>query len=180
LKVGLCWSSGVAAKIRKHQLVSISSISHFYSLLNIPNVTVISLQYTDVTEELKVVKKETGKEIVVLEEIDMKNDQDSLAALMVALDLTISVHTAVQQMAAAISGSNIWVIPATNTPFHKLMKSPLPKDIGDKKKNDQERMIAQVEAATSILTEATKQADPASWITEISSQESEKGWLYAK
>ena len=117
LKVGVCWRSGVAEKIRKHQLGSISKVEYFYPLLDIVGVTVISLQYTDVTKELKLVKKETGKEIVLLEGIDLKNDQDELSALMVALDLTISVGTAVQQMAAAVKGANIWAIPADNRPF---------------------------------------------------------------
>jgi len=178
LKIGLCWSSGVSEKIRKHQLVSISSINHFYPLLNIPDVTVISLQYTDVTGELKIVKQETGKEVVQLEGIDMKNDQDELAALMVALDLTISVHTAVLQMAAATKGVNVWAIPANNSPFHRLMKSPVPNDIDTKNRDDNEKLSAQVEVATTILTRATRQADPAKWIREISIQEAEDGWLY--
>ena len=178
LKIGLCWSSGVSEKIRKHQLNSTSNISHFYPLLNIQDVTIISLQYTDVTEELKIVKEETGKDILVLDDIDMKNDQDSLAALMVALDLTISVHTAVQQMAAAINGANIWVIPANNTPFHRLMKTPTPNDIDDKRRDLEELLSMNVEAAVSILTEATKKNDPSKWITEISNQEAEDGRLY--
>ena len=178
LKVGVCWRSGVAEKIRKHQLGSISKVEYFYPLLDIVGVTVISLQYTDVTKELKLVKKETGKEIVLLEGIDLKNDQDELSALMVALDLTISVGTAVQQMAAAVKGANIWAIPADNRPFHRLMKSPVPKDIDNKKRSDKESFIAQIETATSILTKATKQPDPSKWITEISNQEVEDGRLY--
>ena len=178
LKIGLCWSSGMAAKIRKHQLTSISTVSHFYPLLNIPEVIIISLQYTDVTEELKIVKEETGKEIVVIDGINMKNDQDELAALMVALDLTISVHTAVLQMAAAVKGANVWAIPAFISPFHRLMKSPVPNDVDDKKRGDVEKMTGQVAVATSILTKATKQPDPSKWITEISNQEVEDGRLY--
>jgi len=97
---------------------------------------------------------------------------------MVALDLTISVGTAVQQMAAAVKGANIWAIPADNRPFHRLMKSPVPKDIDNKKRSDKESFIAQIETATSILTKATKQPDPSKWITEISNQEVEDGRLY--
>ena len=180
LKIGLCWRSGVAEKIRKHLLAAVSSISNFYPLLNIPGVTIISLQYTDVTEELQIVKKETGREIVQLEGIDMKNDQDELAALMVALDLTISVHTSVLQMAAAVKEANVWVVPAIayGVPFHRLLKSPVPYDIDSKRKNDKEKLPVQVEAAVSILTEATKKIDPSKWITEISSQETEDGRLY--
>jgi len=178
LKVGVCWRSGVAEKIRKHQLGSISKVEYFYPLLDIVGVTVISLQYTDVTKELKLVKKETGKEIVLLEGIDLKNDQDELSALMVALDLTISVGTAVQQMAAAVKGANIWAIPADNRPFHRLMKSPVPKDIDNKKRSDKESFIAQIETATSILTKATKQSNPSAWITELTNKEVEDGRLY--
>ena len=179
LKVGLCWRSGVAEKMRKHLLVSISSVSQYYPLLSIPDVTFISLQYTNVTEELRIVRKEIGKEVLLLEGIDMKNDQDSLAALMVALDLTISVHTAVLQMASAVRGANAWAVPASmGVPFHRLTKSPEPKDIDDKKRDDIEKMTARIGAATSILTEATKQVDPAEWITKISSQEAEDGRIY--
>jgi len=180
LKVGLCWRSGVAAKIRKYQLHSVSDISFFYPLLNIPGVTIISLQYTDTTEDLIKVTAEIGKEFVLLDGIDMKKDQDELAALMVALDLTISVGTSVRQMAAAVKGSNVWAIPTQehNKHFHRLMKTPTPNDIDDKKRDDKELFIAQVEVASSILTKATQQAAPAKWITEISNQEMENGRLY--
>lgn len=178
LKVGVCWRSGVAEKIRKHQLHSVSEVKYFYPLLHIAGVTVISLQYTDVTKELKLVKKESGKEIVLLEGIDMKNDQDELAGLMVALDLTISVGTAVQQMAAAVQGANVWAVPSNSTPFHRLIKSPVPKDIDNKKRSDKESFIAQIETATSILTKATKQSNPSAWITELTNKEVEDGRLY--
>ena len=179
LKIGLCWRSGETKKIRKHQLTSISSISQFYPLLNVPNVTIISLQYMDVTEELQIVKKETGKEIVLLEEIDMKNDQDELAALMEALDLTISVYTAVLQMAAAVKGANVWAVPFfENSPFHRVMKTPVPYDIDDKKRDDREMLEAQIDAATSILTEAVRKNDPSKWITKISTKRAKNGRLY--
>ncbi|MBT6469817.1 MAG: tetratricopeptide repeat protein [Candidatus Marinimicrobia bacterium] len=178
LKIGVCWSSGLAEKIRKHWLNSISSINRFYPLLNIPGVTVISLQYTDVTEELKIVKEETGNEVVLLDGIDMKNDQDSLAALMVALNLTFSIHTAVLQMAAAVKGANVWAIPANNSPFHRLMKSPVTNDFDEPVRDLEELFSKQIEAATSILTKATKRADPAGWITEVSNQVIENGRIY--
>jgi len=178
LKIGICWRSGLAEKIRKHQLHSVSEVKYFYPLLHIAGVTVISLQYTDVTKELKLVKKESGKEIVLLEGIDMKNDQDELAGLMVALDLTISVGTAVQQMAAAVQGANVWAVPSNSTPFHRLIKSPVPKDIDNKKRSDKESFIAQIETATSILTKATKQSNPSAWITELTNKEVEDGRLY--
>jgi len=178
LKVGLCWSSGVAVKIRKHLLHSVSKVSYFYPLLNIQNITIVSLQYTDITEELEIVKQETGKDIVQFKSIDMKNDQDELAALMVALDLTISVGTAVQQMAAAVKGSNIWAIPCNETPFHRLMKCPVPSDIESKRRDPKESLDAQVESAASILTQATKQVNPRQWIRELSTQKVVNKRLY--
>jgi len=54
----------------------------------------------------------------------------------------------------------------------------VPKDIDNKKRDAEEIFIAQIEAATSILTKATKQPDPSKWITEISNQEVEDGRLY--
>jgi len=178
LKIGVCWRSCLTEKIRKHQLHSVADLKYFYPLLSITGITIVSLQYTDVAEELKIVKRERGVEVVLLEGIDMKNDQDELAALMVALDLTISVGTAVQQMAAAVKGANIWAIPANSSPFHRMMKFPAPSDMKDKKRDDKERFTAQVEAAASILTKATKQANPAEWIREVSTLEGEDGWLY--
>jgi len=178
LKVGLCWSSGVASKIRKHLLHSTSKVSYFYPLLNISGVTIVSLQYTDITEELKIVKQDTGQDIVQLKGIDMKNDQDELAALMVALDLTVSVGTAVQQMAAAVKGSNVWAIPCNETPFHRLMKCPMLNDIESKSRDPKESLDAQVASAILILAQATKQANPRQWIRDISTQEIADRRLY--
>ena len=112
--------------------------------------------------------------------LERARSKDELAALMVALDLTISVHTSVLQMAAAVKEANVWVVPAIayGVPFHRLLKSPVPYDIDSKRKNDKEKLPVQVEAAVSILTEATKKIDPSKWITEISSQETEDGRLY--
>jgi hypothetical protein len=58
------------------------------------------------------------------------------------------------------------------------MKTPVPYDIDDKKRDDREMLEAQIDAATSILTEAVRKNDPSKWITKISTKRAKNGRLY--
>lgn len=107
-KVGVIWKS----------LVIDSARARFYSpfdrwapVLTTPGAVMVNVQYGDCAAELARAKADLGVEIHTPPGIDLKNDLDDLAALLVALDLVIGPATATTNIAAA-SGADLWMISA--------------------------------------------------------------------
>ena len=106
LKVGICWRSGMT---RGSRSMYYSQLNQWGPILKTPEVHFINLQYDECGEELRDAESLFGTTIHVWGDMDLKNDQDGLAALMPALDLVISAGTAVDSMAGAV-GVPTWVL----------------------------------------------------------------------
>lgn len=111
LKVGICWRSG------NHQ----EKRSKFYSqlrqwgpILTTPGVRFIRLQYDQCDEELREAERLFGTRIAAWDDLDLKDDQDGVAALISTLDLVISAGTAVDQMSGAIGAPTWLLLPAVS------------------------------------------------------------------
>jgi len=102
-KIGLSWGGGVKAT-RRH-LRSIA-LGVFMPILRHPG-RFVSLQYGDCGEDLSALNREQG--VVLPHWSDALNDYDETAALVCALDLVISVCTAVIHLAGAL-GRPVWVL----------------------------------------------------------------------
>ena len=102
-KIGLSWRGGVAAT-RRH-LRSIA-LGEFLPLLRSPG-KFVSLQYGDCTEDLDALKQTYGVSLPHWQ--DALEDYDETAALVCALDLVISVCTAVIHLSGAL-GKPVWVL----------------------------------------------------------------------
>ncbi len=104
LKIGISWRGGTA-KTRRN--VRSLTLEHLLPLLQLPGVRFVSLQYTDCREELARLRLDHGIGIEHWQEaID---DYDETAALVTALDLVISVQTAVAHLTGAL-GVTGWVM----------------------------------------------------------------------
>jgi tetratricopeptide (TPR) repeat protein len=104
LKIGICWRSGLRSGERyKHY----TTLDDWMPLFAVPGVCFINLQYDDCAAELVEAHDRFGVNIVNFTELDLRNDQDELAALMSALDLVISAGTAVAELAGAL-GRPVW------------------------------------------------------------------------
>ena len=90
LLVGISWRSGRLLTTRNK---SYAPISDWKSILELENIKFVNLQYGECTDELNSVKEHYGIEIFNFEDIDIKNDLESLAAIISNLDLVISVST---------------------------------------------------------------------------------------
>ena len=78
----------------------------------------INLQYGDTKEEIQTFKRISNIEIVNIEEVDLFNDFESIAALLKNLDLFISVSNTTAHLSAAL-GVTTWVIkPRIHAVFH--------------------------------------------------------------
>jgi tetratricopeptide (TPR) repeat protein len=107
LKVGISWRGGAATTRRSLRSIPLRS---WIPLLRLPSVDFVNLQYSDCTEELAELRAESNIELHYWD--SALDDYDQTAALVSALDLVISVQTAVVHLAGAL-GKAVWaLIPA--------------------------------------------------------------------
>jgi tetratricopeptide (TPR) repeat protein len=107
LKVGISWRGGAATTRRSLRSIPLHS---WIPLLRLPNVDFVNLQYSDCTPELAELSAEADVELHTWR--NALDDYDETAALVSALDLVISVQTAVVHLTGAL-GKAVWaLIPA--------------------------------------------------------------------
>ncbi len=97
--VGICWRSGVVTAERSLQY---SPLSSWKPILDLQNIVFVNLQYGECAQEIKQARETIGVDIIEWEDLDLRNDLESVAALMSNLDCVVSVGTAVAQMAGAL------------------------------------------------------------------------------
>ena len=102
-KIGLSWRGGIPAT-RRH-LRSLA-LEQFLPLLRLP-AKFVSLQYGSCAEELDALRCEHG--VILPHWQEAIDDYDETAALVCALDLVVSVCTAVIHLSGAL-GKPVWVL----------------------------------------------------------------------
>lgn len=106
-KIGISWRGG--SKISRAGWRSIP-LAQWLPILSIPGAHFVSLQYTDCRDELEPLHSQHG--ITVTHWQAAIDDYDETAALVAALDMVISVQTAIIHLAGAL-GKRCWVmVPA--------------------------------------------------------------------
>jgi tetratricopeptide (TPR) repeat protein len=104
-KIGISWRGG-STKTRTR--LRSTSLDDWHPLFEIPAAQFISLQYhADAADELETFQRTTGK--VVHHWQPAIDDYDETAALVAALDIIISVCTAIVHLGGAL-GRSVWVI----------------------------------------------------------------------
>jgi tetratricopeptide (TPR) repeat protein len=104
LKVGFSWRGGAATTRRSVRSIPLRL---WAPILRVPKVDFINLQYSDYAQELADVREESN--------VDLHhwpsaiNDYDETAALVSALDLVISVQTAIVHLTGAL-GKPVWAL----------------------------------------------------------------------
>jgi len=107
LKVGLSWRGGTRATRRQLRSLSLPDL---LPILRLPGCRFVSLQYGEVKKDLADLRASEGLEIAHWPEAIA--DYDETAALCCALDITVSVCTAVIHLNGAL-GRPVWVmVPA--------------------------------------------------------------------
>ena len=85
--VGIAWKSSEVSAVRlKHY----PPITEWSSVLMVPDVTFINLQYTAFAEDLIDIKNNFGVTVHNFDDLDQYNDVDEVAALCAALDVVVS------------------------------------------------------------------------------------------
>lgn len=104
IKVGISWQGGVAKTGGQHRSIP---LAQWLPILKLQGVHFVSLQYTECQAEIAALRREHGIEVLHWQEaID---DYDETAALVCALDLVISVQTAIVHLAGAL-GRPVWAM----------------------------------------------------------------------
>jgi tetratricopeptide (TPR) repeat protein len=105
-RVGISWTGGgpKPGRVAKRSV----PLSWWKSILNVPNVEFVSLQYTDQKEELDLMDA-LGYPIKRMDEYVKVNDYYETARLVASCDLVISVCTSIIHLAGAL-GVPCWVM----------------------------------------------------------------------
>lgn len=117
INIGVCWRSGVQNTKRSTHYMSAKQLAYCFNGLNI---NVINLQYSFQDSEIDILKESLPEQFVNFNDIDLKNDQDDLAAIVSQCDLVIGAGTALTMLAAAC-GVPVWVyseLHGTGSPYH--------------------------------------------------------------
>jgi tetratricopeptide (TPR) repeat protein len=106
-KVGISWRGGLPET--RERLRSIA-LAQWLPILEVPGAAFVSLQYTDCSEELAALRSSHGAGIEHWQEaID---DYEETAALVCALDVVVSVTTALVHLAGALARPALVLVPA--------------------------------------------------------------------
>ncbi len=104
LKVGISWQGGTHKTRRPMRSIP---LAQWAPLLQSAGVQCVSLQYTECGAEIAAVEAATGVHIADWREV--RDDLEQTAALLTALDLVISVCTAVIHLGGAL-GRPVWIM----------------------------------------------------------------------
>ncbi len=104
LTVGVAWTS---RRITTERRQSYTDLEEWTSLLRLPGIHAVSLQYDGREDEIAAVEERFGLRIHRWPDLDQIADLEGTAALMANLDLAITVASSAGEMAAAL-GVPVW------------------------------------------------------------------------
>jgi tetratricopeptide (TPR) repeat protein len=104
---GISWKS----KNSEFGLIKSVSLEQLLPILSIPNLSFVNLQYGETSDEIKNIFNAYGIKIQSLDEIDNFNDIDSLASLIDACDLIVSVSNVTAHIAGALNIKTYLLLP---------------------------------------------------------------------
>lgn len=104
LKIGISWRGGIASTNARGRTLALNQLA---PILKTPNAHFISLQYGDCADEIRSFGDASGIRVHHWQEVI--DDYDDTAALISALDVVISVCTAIIHLGGAL-GRPVWVM----------------------------------------------------------------------
>jgi tetratricopeptide (TPR) repeat protein len=104
--VGVSWSSAN----REFGADKSTALADWAGVLRVPGVRFVSLQYGNTESDRGELQRRHGLELVHLDDVDLFNDLEALAALCAACDLVITVSNVTAHMAGAL-GRPVWLLP---------------------------------------------------------------------
>ncbi len=106
IRVGISWRSGLLSPTRiKHY----AALADWGRVLDMPEIQFVNLQYGDTNIEVRNAEENFKISLNSWSDLDRKDQQDDLAALMKNLDVVITPANAVAQMAGALGVKTLWM-----------------------------------------------------------------------
>jgi hypothetical protein len=102
--VGICWRSHKLSATRNKKY---TALEDWRSILSIPGVVFVNLQYGECEEEIQQVERDLGIRILRWVDLDLMSDFSGVAALIKNLDLVISISSAVVPLAGAVAAPTL-------------------------------------------------------------------------
>lgn len=99
LRVGVAWTSQV---VDPYRAPAYTRLEDWAPVLQTPGVVAINLQYGDCADAFAGLRETCGATLATWEDLDLKDDLESVAALMTQLDLVICPASSVGELAAAL------------------------------------------------------------------------------
>jgi hypothetical protein len=103
-KVGVAWST---IRQRYSTLSYYTKLADWGPIFSTPGAVFVNLQYGDCSDELAEAEQTFGIRIHRWPDVDLLNDFESVAALMVALDLVLAPNSTTLELAGAV-GARAW------------------------------------------------------------------------
>lgn len=107
--IGFCWRSG---RVDGHRRRHYPNIEDCAPLLELENRVFVALQYDKCDDEIARASLGAGSDFLTPPDLDRRDDQDGVGALMTALDGVVSADTAVLALAGALG------VPAIGVCLH--------------------------------------------------------------
>jgi tetratricopeptide (TPR) repeat protein len=104
LKIGIGWRSQVVTAQRQG---AYTTLDQWGGIFAIPGITFVNVQYGECAEEIKAAERRFGVTIHRWPDLNLKDDFDGVAALMVNLDLVLSPAMSAGELAGAL-GVPVW------------------------------------------------------------------------
>ena len=112
--IGISWKSFKNRYADEKSL----NLNDLTNILQTQNCNFINLQYGEVYSEINKFNKGTDNKIVTLDKLDLFNDFDKLAAVLMNLDLFISVSNSTAHLAGGLGVKTILIKPKNHALFH--------------------------------------------------------------
>ena len=133
--VGLCWRSG---KLNANRNLSYLPIEDLSEVLKLKDCIFVNLQYGECEDELQRIESEVGINILRWDDVDLKNNQEQLAALISCLNIVVTAGTAVLGISMALGTKTIVFRPRgwdflgqSNYPWSPYVESLSPVESSD-------------------------------------------------
>lgn len=109
-KIGICWRG---LRRNANRRAAYTALAQWQEILAVPGIRFVSLQYGDAEEEIAAMEAPAATTLHRWSDLDLRDDFDSVAALMTALDLVIGPDTAATALAGAL-GRPVWKLTPGN------------------------------------------------------------------
>jgi tetratricopeptide (TPR) repeat protein len=119
--VGICWRSGIVDAQRSKGMLSLSDLA---PILCMENIEIVNLQYGDCEREIVAAEQALNIKIHRWPDVDLKDNQEQLAAIMSQMDMILTTGTAVMQLAGAMGCPTIAFQKRTSVFFLGQSQSP--------------------------------------------------------